>query len=552
MSQDEMKKHAEGLQQIDVEVYVQDKNAPTPWFALRKKVETEVESAAWYCALVPPALVSKLLERGCDWDFHMGDGIPSVWTIHQEGQLEQKIYCPYGNRDGIEPLVLSRTFHGLREPFIELSQEFRLFHNLYPDPKNNRFVHIDANGDESEAVRYGKDFLEVRTDLLQAFCNTKQMAVAVYVDSIRYSPHKLEELGLQELREIRGGEHFKYQYAIVPHDDHFQKSHLALSRVLGKKFFLPAAMPVSDEGEQEESYQEFIIGADANGKPVRHSCDPEKLANFFGKNPHAPQYLTPVFFRAEVLTKYHASPQKYSVEDGYLRCGALWGLQMDNDHPDYVMVYLGDLGRDLSESERNYWLSFNIPPQGRRISSTAFKRGFMAEFADPNRPDLVFKHEYERFCRDFKEACGWDFFLPLHTDDQHFLTALRLPADGNQAEFDTQLLALTKVVVDSLNEKEITKGLATLTKDDKGIAKLEKFFKERGATGFEPHIKFLRVLQDLRSKSAAHRKGSNYDKLVADLQLADEGQQKVFATLLMAGNNLIGHLRDAVLPKPTT
>jgi len=224
MSQDEMKKHAEGLQQIDVEVYVQDKNAPTPWFALRKKVETEVESAAWYCALVPPALVSKLLERGCDWDFHMGDGIPSVWTIHQEGQLEQKIYCPYGNRDGIEPLVLSRTFHGLREPFIELSQEFRLFHNLYPDPKNNRFVHIDANGDESEAVRYGKDFLEVRTDLLQAFCNTKQMAVAVHVDSIRYSPHKLEELGLQELREIRGGEHFKYQYAIVPHDDHYAQA----------------------------------------------------------------------------------------------------------------------------------------------------------------------------------------------------------------------------------------------------------------------------------------------------------------------------------------
>jgi hypothetical protein len=64
---------------------------------------------------------------------------------------------------------------------------------------------------------------------------------------------------------------------------------------------------------------------DVTGKPVRHTCDPDKLANYFGKNPEAPHYLTPVFFRAEVLEKYYADPGKYSVEDGSLRCGRLWG-----------------------------------------------------------------------------------------------------------------------------------------------------------------------------------------------------------------------------------
>ena len=48
----------------------------------------------------------------------------------------------------------------------------------------------------------------------------------------------------------------------------------------------------------------------------------------------------------------------------------------------------------------------------------------------------------------------------------------------NQSEFDSQLIALTKIIVDSLNEKEITKGLKTLTENDKAITKLEKFFKE--------------------------------------------------------------------------
>lgn len=95
----------------------------------------------------------------------------------------------------------------------------------------------------------------------------------------------------------------------------------------------------------------------------------------------------------------------------------------------------------------------------------------------------------------------------------------------NQAEFDTQLVALTKILVDSINEKEITKDLKTLKENDKGITKLEKFFVKRDLGGFESYIKFLRVLQDLRSKSAARRKGSNYDKLIEDLQLENEGQR---------------------------
>ena len=59
------------------------------------------------------------------------------------------------------------------------------------------------------------------------------------------------------------------------------------------------------------------------------------------------------------------------------------------------------------------------------------------------------------------------------------------------------------------------------------------------------------MLQDLRSQSAAHRKGSTYDKLIADLQMADEGQQKVFTALLTAATELIRYLRATLLAKPT-
>jgi hypothetical protein len=103
-------------------------------------------------------------------------------------------------------------------------------------------------------------------------------------------------------------------------------------------------------------------------------------------------------------------------------------------------------------------------------------------------------------------------------------------------------------MVDSLNEAEIAKGLRTILPNDKGIAKLEKFFIERGLVGFEPHIKFIRTLQDLRSTSAAHRKGSKYEKLIQDLNWSDSGPQKVFTDLVASAIAAITYLRANLLP----
>ena len=504
MNAAELQKHIEWLQHSDVRAFLASNRVPSPWFSAYQRSESAEQRITWFSALAPPALIPKLLRQHGNWDLHIGDGGPATGSRYVIGK-EVRFYIATGNEEGIEPLVIHRSFHGIRENHFELAQEFRLYHNLYPEPSRKRFLVIDDNGDESEAVRYADDFLEIRTDLLLEFCAIKQMALAIYVDGFRQSKSILDELAIEASQDIGAKALCGYSFDVRALDSALDEEFEASGHVVAKMYILPGEMP-PDRMDRLKSYQEFIIGADALGKPIRHTCDPEKLANNFGKNTDAPYYLTPVFFRAEVMTKYYSDPGKYSVEDGYLRCGCLWGLRMDNDHTDCVMVFLGDLGRDLAETERNYWLSFNIPPEGKKMSPTTWKRGFLAEFADPQKPDLLFKHEYEHFNRSFCETLGWDFFLPLHDDDLHFFTGLRLLAKDNQAEFDSQLIALTKILVDSLNEKEIAKGLKTLAAEDKGIAKLEKFFKERGTNGFEPHVKFLRGLQDLRSKSAAHRK----------------------------------------------
>lgn len=86
-------------------------------------------------------------------------------------------------------------------------------------------------------------------------------------------------------------------------------------------------------------YGEFLISVDDAGNDVRFTCDPDALANYFGVNPDAPHYLTPVHFRRDVLAPYYARADLYHVMDGHVRCGDLWSMAVDLDHEDRVIAY---------------------------------------------------------------------------------------------------------------------------------------------------------------------------------------------------------------------
>jgi len=298
--------------------------------------------------------------------------------------------------------------------------------------------------------------------------------------------------------------------------------------------------------EAEADYEDFIIGIDGNGDPKLYTCNEDKLSNYFGKNPHAPHYLTPVYFRRDVLTKYYSKPEMYSVEDGYLSCGTLWGLQMDNNHGKYIIVFLGDLGRDLPAEERGYWKSYNVPPEGT-ISDVNWKRSFLAEFTNPEKADLLFKHQFNIFQEKWSKKFGWLLFKPLSEDDEHNFKVLRVPVSNDQSEFDQQSMALTKVLVDSLNEEEIqAQILGEVPKNSKGINKLSLWFQEMGLIGSEEHIKFLRSLQDLRN-GAGHRKGKDYQRGATYFHLGERPFAIVFEDVLKQATEFLEYLDQQLL-----
>ena len=547
-----MIKKSDILRQEDLIKFFKNNEIPHPWFpALQSYKKEDVEHTRLeqikYSALVPTDKLPTFVKNP-SWDLSIGDGTPA--TLSTCGDIPIQTYCTYGNENGIEPLVIHRSFHHNRPSFCELSQEFKLYHNLFEDRAKKIFYIVDDAGNESEAVRYTDDSMEIRTDLLLQFCAVKQMALAIYANCFVHSNLKLEEIGISPASCIDNGELYSFSHHISPFEGICSaSSYKTLSRTLGKKFILPHEFPDPFK-DQEEHYIDFIIDKEVSGSVIKNTCDPKSLANYFEANPEAPHYLTPVYFRKEVLSKYFTNPSKYSVSDGLLACSGLWSVAIDNDHDDYLTVFLGDLGRDIPESERSYWLSFNIPPEGKTISSTNFKRSFEAQFTNPASADLVFKQKYRTFREDFSKKYDWDFFVALHSDDEYCFESLHTPLNEDGSAFDDQLINLTKLLVDSLNEKVIIKSLTTISDGDKGITKLDKFFTEKGNTKGDTHIKFLRELYGLRSTSAAHRKGKNYNKAIKAIGIDNQGYREVFKKLLEQGILYLDFLTDFFeLPK---
>ena len=490
---------------------------PTEMFPVCRHTGHAKSSVAIHCALVPNAKLEGALKTPT-WDMRDTDGMPGAVEYWNTGKRKVVEYLRHGNDQGFEPLVIWREFHGIRSPYAEISEEFRLFHNLYFDAKSNSYTKIDDAGNETEVVTIKSDQVCVRLKEIKQFLAVKEMHLAIYFDNREYSLMDLDRLGLQATgKDVRDG---LITYGLHWGDLRTSPNWKGFSRLLGKRLMAP--FPKEKSGfwgfaeAQPDPCADFVVGVDDNGEEILNTSDENQLADNFGGNPGAFHYLTPVFFRKAVLDKYYQQPQKYSVEDGYLGCGRLWGMAMDNHHDEYVVAWLGDLGRDLPSSEQLHWKSYNVAPCGG-VSEVFFRRQICGQFTDTNQPDLKLKYSFPSFVKKCAERLGWPLFLPLALEDKHYFNSLRIPASNDQKEFDELVQGLAKVLVDSLNEKELVKFIPNGQRDGlKGsISRLEAVLASQDAQDYGEHIQFLRDLQDLRSSGSAHRKGKKYEKAAA-------------------------------------
>ncbi|HET6506757.1 MAG TPA: hypothetical protein VFG42_08205 [Baekduia sp.] len=487
----------------------------------RQRGDVRAHSIGQYSALLSPDRVERGI-GGPGWDVHIGDGGFGFTEYYEDGG-KRTVYERHPD-NGVELLVVYRDFHGVRPSELELVEEFRLLFNLWEDRPTRSYYYFDDSGNPVKAVTITDEGVRALTSLVRRYQAAKQMHLALYIDSTLRSDELPATEESWDVADDAGVLSY-YRGQLSLGDGMF-------SRFDGKRLLAPP--PVEASGiypyEKARQYETFLIGETPEGEPMRFASDPAQLANYFGANPDSPHYLTPVYFRREVLNKYYADTDRYTVEDGHLRCAGLWGLRLDNDQAGHVMVFLGDLGRDIPQQEAQYWLSFNILPPEEGPSETLVRRAFGGQFADPKSLDLRFPRAYREADKAWAAAFGAPLFQPLHDDDRHILSKLHVPVGDSAAEFDEQVLYLAKLVVDSLNEAAIE----ALTgkgdkKDEKGLAKLERLLDAKGIPDARGVLRPFANVQGLRSRGAAHRKATSFDITEA---IGDLGRQEGFEKLL--------------------
>ncbi|ARL35316.1 hypothetical protein [Burkholderia pseudomallei] len=505
------------------------------WVTVYKHIEGPDGSAdgGFYSALVSQEKTEKAMTDP-SWDLRLGSGGPGFSVCWEDGVKKEEYH--QHSHDGLRPLVIYRDFYGRKESYIEVLEEFRLLHNLYCDTKTGTYYAFDEAGDEVEVIKLTQDEVKIRRSYLRGFMAATQLNLLLYFE---YTGHFKSDVHISD--NIESSTMCVTRYSGESYSDGYK----SCVRILGKKLIRCDAMQNCGiwPFERKKTYQEFIIGGDVDN-PVVHTCDPDRLADYFGANPGAPHYLKPVFFKKEVMQKYYASSD-YEITDGRLIRHGAWSLRFDNNSSDHVSVFLGDLGRDLPAKEQTYWKSYNIFPDGRKISRTNFERSFNGNFFDPENPEHKFKHSFDQIQRTWIEKLGWPLFLPLCDRDKHFLSSIRSMLTTEQSEFDAQILAVSKVTIDSVNIRALRDYLSDNNSDSKSIALLEQLF-EKLALDAAQWGTFLRGVQSVRSTGVAHRKGTEYEKLMAKLNFDEDNYRLEFDAILRKFATLFDMLLHAI------
>lgn len=497
-----------------------------------------------FSALAPVAMSHNLL-REPDWEIKIGDGAPAFWR----DQDDCTHYAPYGRDDGLVPLVFVQSHYDILPATLpQLLQEFCHYHNLWTSDSKD-YKKLNRDGSVEDACEVRERSVRIRSKYLRQFQAAKQLMLVRYIDSINTIENRWCEATLQAASHSLMGDTYHLDLRVSAST---WENGMVWSRLLGIAVTLPP--PISQCGvwpwtkDEQEIYQRFKIGETSNGETITASCNPYNpgISPSSAKDALASDpYLTPVYFSLAVLDRYYNDPEKYCIRDSYLSCGTLWGVHIDNNHPDHVMVWLGDLGRDIPEGERGHWVLHNIVSPSPSISGTAFRRQILGEFAEPDSPVWRFKSAYRNLRACWEKYTGWELLRDPDEDDASLLPRLRMPTIEQDHALEDQIRILHRVLVEALNANEIKERLQMPPpKDARSILLLERWLNQEGygPESLSAAIAYFRKVHNLRNK-IAHRKSSNHGMTLSALDIADD-KRTAMSELLSIGEAVLNDLAE--------
>jgi 7,8-dihydro-6-hydroxymethylpterin-pyrophosphokinase len=223
------------------------------------------------------------------------------------------------------------------------------------------------------------------------------------------------------------------------------------------------------ENPSERKYATFKIYDRKNGINVETSCAPEFLSNYFQQS-DLPWEISPAFFRPEVLHRFKADPEKYTLEDRTISCRNAWSLKTyDINEAGQVHTYVGYLA-DLPYEEQIYWQAFNDWSKAP-ISARAYQTDIVGDWHREYEPLSEMKHTLSML-----DATPPSWWKPRGTA---LSDAVRYPATDSVKEWGDEVLALDQYLVEGFLLKQLRE------------------LAEAGGRPFEQKWGSLRVLQEV-------------------------------------------------------
>lgn len=416
------------------------------------------------------------------------------------GKWIEEIHFSSGDQEeNFTYLVAYRTFNKKYSPQIDINPLLIWFTNLVKVGSN----YCDPISDEI-MLKCSISKIEVRTKYLRNFLAAYKKSCVIVYDHRRFG--KSQESIKQTRKDYRNENSFSLVTVNLSYDSTITSS------VIGKSIIRPFAK-CSHPGLEyfaEKEYAEFTYGIDNDtGDNLMFTCEEKKLSNYFGANPDAPHFLTPVYFNRAVLNKYKTDTANYTISDGNITYLDDWLLPFTVNADNKVIVWLGDLGR-IPYKEQLHWKQENILPQGK-MEENFINQQLNNIFVDCILPEKWLFSLISQVNSKFTKMYSYNLFNALSTSDKSLESAFILPVQNNIDEFKEFLIQFCKITVESINTKLLSMCIVDKTKlkDSNGnklgsIAQLKVFFEQENNLAGIKLVGVLTILYAARSKLAGH------------------------------------------------
>ena len=425
-------------------------------------------------------------------------------------------------------LIFGRTFEGWTGPgrnYYELHQEYAHLAGIHWRPEKRAYCRFNEHGDLESVVsvttREDKGsnmaLVSFKWEPLEEYLAASNASLVRMFDFTLLRRSGFYGWSNEPPQKVDESDHFFYRRKVMPGYAAYTRGvQIIRPRRPEKAVFTR----ITDGwfGQKNREYAEFIAYDWRNSRIAKISTDPKATANYFNAEGNAlPFELSPAFFRPDVLLKYKADRDKYTVGERDVSCRAAWHLEgIDVNEAGQVHAYICYLRR-LPYAEQLHWLSSNERPKAS-ISKRAVINDFKGEWVSFMEPLARVLSVIRRWHDD--KVTWWTL------RDERLIERVNTPLTASRDEWAEAFMDLAKLVVEGFETKPIRAKLDTAQvpyeKEDRTIALLEKLMN-KGDTSVEGQkLVGLRTVQLLRSKAKGHVGGSEAEQLAQDALMEHE------------------------------